>query len=110
MRRPAAACGRNARLTRVLAALARLWAPSQAGRRGTCSRTAPFSTMRHGAAPRCLHHCSAQQLCFALTPLPVPQLKGPDGNLLHQIRNRQDGKFELTLPTPVRAGDCCRLA
>lgn len=31
------------------------------------------------------------------------QLKGPDGSLLHQIRNRQDGKFELALPTAVRA-------
>ena len=37
-------------------------------------------------------------------------MKGPDGNLVHQIRNRQDGKFELTLPTPVRTSGCCSLA
>jgi hypothetical protein len=36
-------------------------------------------------------------------------LKGPDGALLHQIRNRQDGKFELTLPSAVRAAAAAHL-
>ena len=73
---------RDVRLTCVLAALARLWAPSRAGRRGTCSRTAPFSTMRHGAAPRCPRHpLLPAQLWLCPNAVASASVEGPGRDL-----------------------------
>jgi hypothetical protein len=39
----------------------------------------------------------------AARSLAAPQIKAEDGFVLHQVRNRQDAKFEFVMPKEVRA-------